>query len=376
MNTVGGFFIEKNESATCKKENVITGKKYRFTVLTDRLIRLEYNPNGVFEDRATQRVIYRNFPKVEFQASQSELLLQISTAYFNLDYVKEKPLYGGKVSPSSNFKITLKQTDRVWHYNHPEARNFGGIGYSLDNFSGSLKFDKGLYSTDGFAVMDDSDSLVLDGNGNFVARENKGIDIYVFMYKKDFGLCLQDYYTLTGYPMLISRYALGTWWYKNSKYTGEELNVLLNNFREEKINVSALMLGDKWHPEGDPLVFDEKFLNENTYREIANRYQVKTGLTTDISKKVKMNTYTYQNVLNSLQDLKDKEYSFLPLSSTSFNLYSTYGIRNLINTGFDSFVVDYNNIKDKNVIALLNHYYYAMGSMLFNKRLVVFSIPP
>ena len=36
------------------KENIIQGEKYRFTLITDRLIRMEYNENGVFEDRPTQ----------------------------------------------------------------------------------------------------------------------------------------------------------------------------------------------------------------------------------------------------------------------------------------------------------------------------------
>ena len=35
-------------------ENCVSGKCYRFTVLTDRLIRMEYDPAGIFEDRASQ----------------------------------------------------------------------------------------------------------------------------------------------------------------------------------------------------------------------------------------------------------------------------------------------------------------------------------
>ena len=224
MNTIGGYFLNKSDDGVSVKENVITGKKYRITILTDRLVRLEYNSNGIFEDRTTNRVIYRKFPKVDYQISQTDMLLQIVTSYFTIDYVKEKPFSSGKLSMGGNLKITLNNTDKVWYYGHPEARNFGGIPYSLDNFSGNLKLEKGLYSTDGFACIDDSDSLVLDDNGNFIARETEELDVYVFMYKKDLGLCLQDYYTLTGYPMLLPRYAYGTWWYKNTKYTKDELD--------------------------------------------------------------------------------------------------------------------------------------------------------
>ena len=373
MNNVGNYFLEKKEDIVGTKENTITGKKYRITILTERLIRLEYNSKGIFEDRATSRVIYRKFPKVDFQMSQTDTLLQITTPYFTLNYVKEKVFTGGKITPDSNLKITLSQTDKVWYYKHPEARNFGGIGYSLDNFQGNLKFDKGLYSTDGFACLDDSDSLVINEDGSYSARLEKGIDLYVFMYRKDFGLCLQDYYTLTGYPMMIPRYALGTWWYKNQKYTSASLEELLNNFKEEKIAMGAVILGDKWHLNDDPLVFDENAINGNTFKELASKFNVKTGLTIDPSLKAKESSFTYQNIANNIDLTKQREYSFLPLSNQSLNLYGNYGIKNWINMGIDSFFLNYNNIKDKYSIALLTHYCYALNNMMSNKRTIVFS---
>ena len=33
-------------------ENQVTGEKYRITMLTEGLVRLEYSEDGVFEDRA------------------------------------------------------------------------------------------------------------------------------------------------------------------------------------------------------------------------------------------------------------------------------------------------------------------------------------
>lgn len=372
MNTIGGYFLNKTDDAISLKDNMIIGKKFRFTILTERLIRLEYNQKGIFEDRPTQRIIYRKFPKVNFQTSQSDMLLQIITPYFTVDYVKEKHFAGGKFTPSSNLRITLNQTDRMWYYKHPEARNFGGISYSLDNFQGNLKLDKGLYSTDGFACIDDSDSLVLDDKGNFIERVEKELDLYVFMYKKDFGMCLQDYYTLTGYPMLLPRYALGTWWYKNTKYTTKSLTELLNRFKEENIPLAAILLGDKWHLENDPLTFDDNSLSSNNLKDLAIKNNIKTGLTVSPNIKAKIGSTTYKNILNNIPNL-NQDYSFLPLNEQSLNLYGTYGIRNWINSGNNNFVIDYNNIKDKSTIALLSHYSYALSSLLTNKRVVIFS---
>ena len=51
-----------------------------------------------------------------------------------------------------------------------------------------------------------------------LAVNSKNIDIYLFVYRTDLGLCLQDYFNLTGYPPMIPRYSLGCWWYKNDRY--------------------------------------------------------------------------------------------------------------------------------------------------------------
>ena len=41
-----------------------TGKNYRITFLTERLVRLEYQSEGRFEDRPTTAVQCRDFPPV------------------------------------------------------------------------------------------------------------------------------------------------------------------------------------------------------------------------------------------------------------------------------------------------------------------------
>ena len=367
MNSIGQYFANSQEDAISIKENIIQGKKFRFTLLTDRLIRLEYNEKGTFEDRPTNRVIFRRFPKVNFTISQSEMIMQLTTSYFTVAYVKDKPFTSGKLAPGSNLKITLNNTEHSWYYGHPEARNFGGIPYSLDDFNGKLKLEKGLYSTDGFAILDDSHSYVIDTNGNFLKRESKAADIYVFMYRKDLGLCLKDYYTLTGYPMLIPRYALGTWWYKNESYTNKELEELLINFKEEDINISTILLGKNTLSKNDPLNIDGKKLNITSLKQTCNHYGVRLGLTTDPLLPIKEKSVTYQNLQNMGLNIKG-DYSFLPIDNQKLNLYDSLGLKSWMNLGIDTINIDYNNIKDKDTLSLLNHHAYAMYGLLQNKR--------
>ena len=44
-----------------REEMVVRGEKYRISVLTERLIRLEYSKKGVFVDEKTQTIMNRDF---------------------------------------------------------------------------------------------------------------------------------------------------------------------------------------------------------------------------------------------------------------------------------------------------------------------------
>ena len=62
MTNVSNYYIDSKNKLISDKESYIIGNKYRFTILTPRMIRLEYSINGVFEDRPTSLVINRSFP--------------------------------------------------------------------------------------------------------------------------------------------------------------------------------------------------------------------------------------------------------------------------------------------------------------------------
>ena len=47
--------------------SVVTGENYRITVLTERMLRLEYSEEQYFEDGATQVVLNRDFAPVNIQ---------------------------------------------------------------------------------------------------------------------------------------------------------------------------------------------------------------------------------------------------------------------------------------------------------------------
>ena len=162
----------------------MTGKDYRITVLTDRLIRLEYQRDGKFEDRLTRMVVNRDFDKVEYIEKKTETGVVVQTDELRLFY-DEKPF------STDGLMIQVKSMDTTWHYSIVYANsdgNYLGTARTLDLTDGFAELEPGIFGRNGFAVIDDSLSPVMVsdpvlGFGNdsvFENRENEGIDIYFF----------------------------------------------------------------------------------------------------------------------------------------------------------------------------------------------------
>ena len=232
------------ENAKSKEEAIYKGTKYRITVLSNMLIRLEYSETGVFEDRPTELARFRNFELPAVDMTDENNILTLTTKYFELKYEKDKPFEGRKLAPDEFLKVSLLGTDKVWFYNHAEARNFRSNTISLDEMKTKPHLEKGLYSTDGFVSLDDSNSLIFNEDGTVGKRTDQRIDIYLFMYKKDFGFCLKNYYKLTGYPPMIPRYALGVWWDKDEELNKERMERLFAKFKKTQVPLSVVVLNN------------------------------------------------------------------------------------------------------------------------------------
>ena len=94
-----------------RPEAVVTVKNARFTLLTDRLIRLEYSQTGRFEDRPSQAFWHRDQPVPRFETTIADKLLVIETDFLRLEYLPTSRGFTGKT-----LSITLKTTGVTWHY--------------------------------------------------------------------------------------------------------------------------------------------------------------------------------------------------------------------------------------------------------------------
>ncbi len=242
-------------------EAVVAAKHVRFTVLTDRLIRLEYAGDDRFEDHPSQAFWHREQPVPAFKKTVSNSRIEIETDFLHLKYQISAKGFSGQT-----LSITLKQTGVTWRYGMRQSGNLKGTARTLDGDSGATELENGLLSKSGWAVVDDSKSLVFNETGWLERRRSvtetqssrrnlAGIssdqhgakDLYFFGYGTDYAACMRDFTRVSGDVPMIPRYILGNWWSRYWAYTQDELRSLMAEFRAHDIPLSVCIIDMDWH---------------------------------------------------------------------------------------------------------------------------------
>ena len=240
--------MNKEQETTC-----ITGPNYRISLLTPRLIRMEYAPDGLFEDRPTQMAQNRLFPPVDYRSWKTEKGIEIKTACINLFY-DEKPFSAGGLWAEN--RSACRGIYTTWHYGDPVKENLGGTARTLDEADGEIPLEPGILSRlCGYSVLDDSLSPVLTEDGWFVARKEGVKDLYLFCYGTNYKQAVKDFFALCGSTPLLPRFALGNWWSRFYAYTDQAYLRLMDTFRQKGIPLSVAVIDMDWHitdagPEG------------------------------------------------------------------------------------------------------------------------------
>ena len=229
----------------CRPQAVVQGDKYRISLLTAHLFRLEYSEDGVFEDRPTQCVLNRDFPVPDFQVFETASSLKIVTEGVQL-------LYDKGPFTASGLSLTVlskgESHNGVWHYGETEDCTLGGTARTLDGADGAIPLEPGLLSRwKGYAVLDDSRSLLIREDGWVAPRQGKTIDLYFFGYGHAYQECLRDFYRLTGPVPLLPRYTLGNWWSRFHRYDETEYKALVERFEKEQVPFSVSVIDMDWH---------------------------------------------------------------------------------------------------------------------------------
>lgn len=211
----------------------------RVSVLTERLLRLEYDESRVFEDRPSQFALDRHFPEPCCSAKLRGGSLELRSE-------------GCRVIIGGGLELETFTDGLSWRSGQ-ELHYLGGTARTLDNADGAIGLEPGIFSREGVGLLSD-DSLLFGADGELRPRRPGTRDIYLFLYGRQFERGLRDLYRLSGRPPLLPRFALGNWWSRFWPYTAKEYLALMERFDAEGTPFSVAVLDMDWHltrvPEG------------------------------------------------------------------------------------------------------------------------------
>lgn len=372
-------------SPVALQDNIIQGEAYRITVLTDCLVRLEYNPSGVFEDRPTKMVFNRDFPKTDFTVTRTDEGIEINTKSLRIDY-NEKDF-----SPNGlciKVKGGLTQYHSVWYYGDA-VKDLGGTARTLDEADGQIPLERGVLSRNGFSVLDDSASHVLLEDG-WIEPRQKGIkDIYFWGYGRNYKRAIADFYKLCGKTPMLPRFALGNWWSRYYKYTEQSYLELMDKFKANHIPFSVAVIDMDWHlVDIDPKYGSgwtgytwnkELFPNPKRFLDKLHAYGMKTTLNVHPAEGVQAHEEMYKQIAEYMGVDYENEAPVMcdPANPKFIEAYFKYLHHPREEEGVDFWWVDWQQgshckIDGLDPLWIFNHYHF-LDSAKNGKRPITFS---
>jgi len=218
----------------------------RFTLLTDRMVRMEWAADGRFEDRATLVALNRRMPAPDFTVARDGGWTEIRTAALTLRYREGS---GRFTADNLEVRVATGGVDVTWRPGTPATGNLGATIRTLDGVRGRVPLGEGLISRDGWALVDDSGSPLLVGDPLWAAPRPDGErqDGYLLGYGHAYRDALGDFARVSGAMPLPPRFAFGTWWSRYWAYTDTEFRALVEDFDRYQVPLDVLVVDMDWH---------------------------------------------------------------------------------------------------------------------------------
>ena len=287
---LGTAMVAAAQNPLARPEAVVTDGNARFTVLTPEIIRIEYSPEGKFEDKATFVVVNRDLPVPEFTTNVADGFLTLKTADLELRYRQGTDPLTDPASPD-NLTITMHLNGEpvVWYPGLADSLNLKGTCRTLDRCNGDSNrrfLEDGLVSRSGWAVINDSpsaprsylsggrrqsDTLTPDGSHSLAfdsdadgvewvapRADDKALDLYFMGYGHNYKKALQDFTLISGKIPLPPDYVFGYWYSRYSPYTSDDYRDIMKSLADNGIKTDVMILDMDWHWNGHPTISDGK----------------------------------------------------------------------------------------------------------------------
>ena len=232
----------------------------RFTVVTDGVIRLEWQPEGRFTDLPSFVASERDYPEVAYKVRKAGKNVEITTSKMILTYKK-----GSGKFTKDNLVIKAADGFFTWRPGMKQKENLKGTFRTLDGLDGDLQtqgwvkdskkgevrpFEDGVIARDGWTLIDESENLLFDDSEWAWVKEREAgecQDWYFMAYGHDYKAALKDFTVFAGKMPLPPRFTFGYWWSRYWAYSDKELRTLVDKMAAYDIPLDVLVVDMDWH---------------------------------------------------------------------------------------------------------------------------------
>ncbi len=242
---------------------IVTVGHARFTVLTSRLIRMEWAADGRFEDHASFVFLNRRMPVPHFTRTMTANGVVIATDALTLTYQPNAGSEGEFDAQNLSIRMSVDGNAVTWEPGMKNPENLMGTTRTLDGARGDKTREpigQGLVSRAGWALVDDSTRPLFDSaDFRFLKGEQSPWpwvmlrpagarqDWYFFGYGHEYRAALGDFVRVAGRIPLPPRFAFGTWWSRYWAYSDQEILRIAEGFRENDTPLDVFVIDMDWH---------------------------------------------------------------------------------------------------------------------------------
>ena len=263
-NLIITLLLMLSSGAMQAKDNIAyQDNQVRFTVITDGVIRLEWQPEGRFTDEPSFVASEREYPETAYKVKKAKGIIRIETAKMILEYRKGS----GRFTADN---LTITSTGNVspaftWHPGTEQKGNLKGTLRTLDWMEGEYhaesinpelklgekrELEDGILAHDGWTLIDESASFLFDDSEWAWVKEREAKecqDWYFMAYGHDYKAALKDFTIFAGKAPLPPRFTFGYWWSRYWAYSDREMRTLTDRFKAYGIPLDVLVVDMDWH---------------------------------------------------------------------------------------------------------------------------------
>ena len=232
----------------------------RITVVTDGVVRLEWEKTGRFTDSPSFVASERDYPDTDFKVSKKGKEVMIQTSRMTVSY----KMNSGKFT-KNNLEIKAADGFFTWKPGMQQKENLKGTFRTLDGLDGDVQtqswvadmkkgeirqFEDGILAKDGWTLIDESENFLFDDSEWAWVKEREAKecqDWYFMAYGHDYKAALKDFTVFAGKMPLPPRFTFGYWWSRYWAYTDKEMRTLVDKFHAYDIPLDVLVVDMDWH---------------------------------------------------------------------------------------------------------------------------------